>query len=355
LLDELNERGMPRRRDADPTVRVSYIDCRPLVQVYFDESSAGVVRAIVRQRGGAVRVADSIAGSRFAPTPELGKVLEFRFGDRWPHAKAVGVPGVVPDQERDKSLIGTHDMAMLGVEVTSRRPGGEKFNEVIWLPFTKYMGVEMSGDERAIREVTLPDGRPIRLAFGRVQHKLDGFTVQLVDFQMIAYDHRGSPRDYQSTIRVTPEGDANFDGFEHVASLNYPLTAPFMWSEGRSLISNVVGKALSGVNPNQFKFSQAGWDQRGWQQSQQQADQGQLKRPFARFTILGVGNNPGIHIIAAGAIMMAIGIPWAFYLKPYLVRREKKRIQDQIAAGTYVKPVSARKHESEFVSAGAAP
>jgi hypothetical protein len=36
--------------------------------------------------------------------------------------------------------------------------------------------------------------------------------------------------------------------------------------------------------------------------------------------------------------MMALGIPWAFYLKPYLVRLEKRRIQAQLAAGTYSRP-----------------
>jgi hypothetical protein len=35
---------------------------------------------------------------------------------------------------------------------------------------------------------------------------------------------------------------------------------------------------------------------------------------------------------------MALGIPWAFYLKPWLVRREKKRIQEQLARGEYVPP-----------------
>src|SRR4051812_5470832 len=107
------------------------------------------------------------------------------------------------------------------------------------------------------------------------------------------------------------------------------------------------------MNPNQFKFSQAGWDQQGWQQTQAQTDQGQLKRPFASFTILGVGNNPGIHMIAAGAVLMAIGIPWAFYVKPWLVRREKHRIQQQLAAGTYQKPQRVETLRVDRVPVGA--
>jgi hypothetical protein len=74
-------------------------------------------------------------------------------------------------------------------------------------------------------------------------------------------------------------------------------------------------------------------------------DAGQLQRPFASFTILHVGNNPGIHLVAAGGVMMGVGIPWAFYVKPWLVRREKKRIQEAVKAGTWKKP--GRKVESD--------
>jgi hypothetical protein len=66
-------------------------------------------------------------------------------------------------------------------------------------------------------------------------------------------------------------------------------------------------------------------------------------RPVSRWTILGVGNNPGIYVIATGAVMMGVGIPWAFYIKPLLVRREKKKIQERLArekaAGARGEPV----------------
>jgi hypothetical protein len=41
-----------------------------------------------------------------------------------------------------------------------------------------------------------------------------------------------------------------------------------------------------------------------------------------------VGNNPGIHVIALGSILMGMGIPWAFYVTPWLVQRERKRLQE---------------------------
>jgi len=343
MLDEKNERGMPKRRDADPAIRLSFIDAAPIVQVYFDEPSGdadgGRVRALVRRRGGDATVIDDVAAS--GGTVDLAPGVVLRLGERWANARSIERPEPVPAAQRDKSMVGTHEMAMLCVEVSHDLPGREGWKKLVWLPFTKYTDVGQDQE----RTVELPDGRRISLAFGRYQHRLPGFAVQLVDFKMIAYDNRGSPRDYQSVLRVTPIDDpamsggaTSFQAFEHVAKLNEPLTAPFHWSDRRSWLGNVFGRLASGLSADQFKFSQAGWDQTGWMRSQQETDRGLRPRPLASFTILGVGNNPGIHIIAGGAILMGLGIPWAFYVKPWLVRREKQRIQREVAAGTYRRP-----------------
>jgi len=356
MLDEQNASGMPKRRDADPAIRISYVDSSPLLQVYFDEPKAGVTRAIVRSRGGAVRVVDAVTADELALVPKL----TMKIGARWVNATAIQRPMPVPEAERDKSMIGTHDQGMLGVEVSSLAPdyaqgaSPRPWSTVVWLPFMKYVGTSQGAET----EVTLPDGRQIGLAFGRQQHRLPSFAVQLVDFKMISYDHRGAPRDYQSTLRVTSmedftgwgggaRGGARRDGtlgapafasFEHVTQLNAPLTAPFHWEDERPWVVNFFGRLKSGLSPFQFKFSQAGWDQQGWTSSQAQVDRGLAKQPSVGFTILGVGNSPGIHMIALGGTLMGVGIPWAFYVKPYLVRREKKKIQQQLAAGTYKKP-----------------
>ncbi|MEM9373242.1 MAG: hypothetical protein AAGA55_06325, partial [Planctomycetota bacterium] len=63
------------------------------------------------------------------------------------------------------------------------------------------------------------------------------------------------------------------------------------------------------------------------------------------FTILGVGNNPGIHVVAFGGILMGVGIPWAFYVKPWMIRREKQRLAVLAKAGK-LKPVGARSRHS---------
>jgi len=343
MLDETGPTGMPARRDADPSIRIALIEADHLI-VQIDEPSPGTTRAIVRQPGGAVRVVDRLeADGRLR---EVVPDIALRVGDRWEDAVEVDRPRPVAPAERDPKFLGTHDKAMLGVEVTVPRTASatgsarESWRRVVWLPFTRYVGVGM-GTERTVR---LPDGRPLTLAFGRLQHRLPGFELELVDFQMLAYDHRGAPRDYQSVVRVRPAGDdfapaADFEPFEHVTKLNEPLRAPFEWREDRAWPVNVARALAAGLNPRQFKFSQAGWDQEGWTRTQKLVDEGSLRRPAAAFTILGVGNNPGIHLIALGGVLMGIGMPWAFYVKPWLVRREKRRIQEALAAGTYRRPV----------------
>ena len=340
MVDAEAPGGRARRRPADPGIRIDYLDAS-IVQVYLDERPDGSVRVCVRAPDGTRRVVDRIEpGGTLeefltrrdpASDPKVDLVL----GERWEHAEPIERPSIVPEHERRNDEVGTHSRAMLAVEVSVR---GGSWRRVVWLEFNRYVHRPVGGETT---HVMLPDGRTVELAFGRLAHRLPGFMVQLVDFQAIKYEHRGAPRDYQSIVRVVPTADGpRFNAYEHITKLNAPLQAPFLWSESRNVAANTVGLVRSRFNPGQFKFSQSGWDQEGWDRTQAMADQGQLRRPFARFTILGVGNNPGIHVIALGGIMMSVGIPWAFYVKPWILRRRRARLQAEYARGPAVEQSS---------------
>ncbi len=328
ILDAVGEGGRPLRRTADPAILIDFIDASRL-QVYLDERDDGSLRALVRQMGGDLRVLNDVpANDRITDVVDR---VDLQVTTRWQHAERFERPRPVPPEQQQTNLIGSHQEAAVAVEV-SATVRGEQWVRTLWVPFSQYMGM---GPERE-RAVRLPDGRALKLAFGRRQHRFPDFHVQLVNFEMIAYDHRGAPRDYQSTLRVSPTtftGDSpSFNAYEHICKLNAPLRAPYHWDDSRTLVYNLSRRFFAGINPNQYKLSQSGWDQQGWNQSQELVDQGIIDKPLAQFTILGVGNNPGIHVVALGSILMGIGIPWAFYIKPYLVRREADRLRRKAAA-----------------------
>lgn len=336
--------GRPVRSDPDPSIRIAYIDASKL-QIYLDEqasesgpdSGQNTIRAIIRQPTGQVRTVDALDEGwllDLIPNAQRDR-LDLRLAQSWEHAQRFSRPVPVPFKDRDKSLVGSYNKALVGIEVSLPQSSTrEAWSQVYWIPFAQYAIIQT--DQRT--KVTLPDGRNLMLAFGRYQRQLPGFELALIDFEMIAYDHRGAPRDYQSVVRVMPNmfypgPMPEFESFEHVVKLNNPLRAPYHWDPDKSWLTNSITRLRAGMDPNQFKLSQSGWDRSGWMQSQQLVDQGQLDEPRANFTILGVGNNPGIHIIALGSIFMSIGIPWAFYFKPYLVKREKNRLAALHASG----------------------
>lgn len=342
----------PQRRPADPSIRIGYIDASK-VQVYILEDAAGRVSVLTRLPGASQPETTELSGSDAATI--LGGI-ELRITERWAHAERFDRPVITPENRRERDKIGTHEAAQLAVEVTSTRY--PQWRRIAWLPYTRFLDAQAA---TTARSVNLPDGSTVSLAFGRLWHEFPGFALRLDDFEMVEYDHRGAPRDYQSTITVAPmsaRADAapSFTPYTHTASLNAPLRAPFnIHDPSRGAIPSLFGRLLAGLNPGQFKLSQAGWDRATWEQTRTLADQGQLPRPIVSFTILHVGNNPGIHIIALGGIFMAVGIPWAFYLKPWLLRRAKRNIQKQLAAGTYTKPQRTSRPAPERQKALIAP
>lgn len=307
--------GRPDRRPADPNLDIALIDANSLhVFVRGDE-------AIVRAPGGAVSRFDELAMGDLIP---LAPKVSLRVTERWPHAERIVRPFIVPPTERQRDFIGTHDRAAIAVELA----GGGAWSQVVWLPFGRFMNVAM-GNERTIE---LPDGRTLRLAFSRAPRSLPGIGLQLVDFEMIPYPHSDIPRDYVSEVRVRDL--SREDSATHITRLNRPLIhrAPFHWDDERPMVANALTAAVQVIAPNRYKFSQAGWDAEGWRETAAQVETGELDRPRASFTILGVGNNPGIHIIAIGGVMICVGTPWAFYVKPWLLRRKRDQLKREHAA-----------------------
>ncbi len=352
--------GQPKRRGADARLRLTYIDATQ-VQVYLDERSVpaidrpadlagaatATVRAILRVPGRDPVVREGLrAGDRL----EIGPMAVVEVGPLLASARRVGVPRVVPTAERDRDNTGNHRRAVLAVElivtpkqaIKTNEPGAAAksaastsaalpWRQTVWLPFRQYYGLEPQ--EGAT--VRLPDGRQIELVFGRLWRELPGMTLQLAAFEMFPYPHSSQPRDFRSEliVRRTDARTGAISEQRASTSLNEPLLASaFEWREERNVIANSALWVAANLGPAQYKLSQSGWDPTGWNETKARVEAGELKRPSARFTILGVGNNPGISIIALGGILMGAGIPWAFYIKPWIVRRKRDKIIEELRA-----------------------
>ncbi|RMD66754.1 MAG: hypothetical protein D6824_00190 [Planctomycetota bacterium] len=303
--------GRPIRRDADPKLRMHRLDDTTL-RAYV-RLGQGVV---VRGAGAKPRVID---GAAVGDVVEIAPMVGLRLAAEYAHVEAVEEPAPVPPEQRRRDLVGTYAASLLAVELRT----ADGWSRRVWLPFSKYLGV---GGSPPVT-VTLPGGRSVSLLFGREMQSLPGVELQLVDFEMIPYPHSDVPRDFVSLVQVRDllRGVV----YRRTTRLNRPLKhAPPNALELRDgAVASLLGSLLGKIAPNTYKFSQAGWDAQGWRQSLQEVRQGLRDRPRAAFTILGVGNNPGIRIVALGALLFCLGVPWAFYVKPWLVRRKSKALR----------------------------
>ncbi|MGD9690569.1 MAG: hypothetical protein AB7K52_12590 [Phycisphaerales bacterium] len=345
LLDETTEGGMPKRRAAAGDLRITYIDAAlTSIVIAAGKDGVGPLRAITRLTGRNPTLIENIAEGQII---QLVPMLSARIGKRVAGAELIDAPWPVPESRRDRDMLRTRRASQLALEVsTVDREGRTNWSTVLWVQNNPWHPVET--DDSLFKSVPLPDGRTVQVAYGRRYQPFPGFQVALVDFEMTPYPHTMTPKDYRSDLRVTrlAPGEGGRLGAvseQRSTSMNNPLLlrVPFQPDPSRPAFANFASWIVSWIAPTQYKLSQNSWDAEGWNRSKSLADAGELPRPYARYTIIGVGNNPGIYIIATGAVMMAVGIPWAFYVKPWLLRREKTRLAALVAAGKLTAPSGA--------------
>lgn len=333
--DQTKSMGGASRRAADGELEIAFIDAS-ILQIYLDERADGTLRGLVRMPGGAATLTDAIGND---DTLEVTPGLKLKLAGRMDNAVSVEYPFNTMQSRRETRAIGNHQRAAVAVEVGAsiKKADGasEPWKTTLWVPFSQYARAQSNEGQRTVR---LPDGRSVNIVFSRVRHEFwPPMAIALERFEMTPYPHSQTPRDFSSDLVVMRRWSSRHEDVKRRTSLNEPLLerTPFQRRDDLPGLANMLGWLMSKVAPNQYKFSQAGWDQTGWTETVALVERGELKQPFARYTILGVGNNPGIYIIATGAVMMSVGIPWAFYIKPWIMRRRKKKIQDQLARGEY--------------------
>jgi hypothetical protein len=205
------------------------------------------------------------------------------------------VPAIVPRARRDRGAGVLFSMISLSL-------GSEHENSNIWLPYHQYVfdspQFAYSGRFRfSPTSITTDDGQHIELIFSRKRQALPSAVV-LEDFVLTSNiggftGQQASIRDWTSHIRFATD-----DG----------------WSEQQSVSTNQP------VEHDGLWFFQASWD------PPQQTSNG-----FA-YTGLGVGNRNGVRMMLASSTLAALGMCYAFYIKPIIRRNRIKRVHAQVRA-----------------------
>lgn len=319
--------GPPTRSAPDMAIDITYVDASMTsFTILQPDVSEGKIAVIRREPGGALHIDEAEISAFGGPGQTVvdvsggeadGVAVRLRLDDYWPSAQRVSRIMPVPWEAQRKDFRGNYMQGWIEVEVSRKGGDGTTWSMKQWLPFNQYLEPPFGG---LVKSFDVPGSGRISLMFGRLRHQLPVDEIALADFQMIPYPGTQTPRDYVSTLRVVTK-ETGPQGENHTTRLNNPYIhrVPFAASEERSMAGNAAAWVFSIFIPQQYKFSQAGWD------PQQQ-----------QFTILGVGNNPGIYLIATGGILMGLGIPVAFYVKPAILRYRSRKIQEELASKSAV-------------------
>jgi hypothetical protein len=205
-------------------------------------------------------------------------------------------PAIVPKRQRDPGL--SNQLSMIRVQV----PGAlESAADGAWLAYHHWpFESKVETLRRFIYQPTpveLKDGRTIQLMLSRTTHplpepvSLDGFSVA---------SHIGgftgdtsSVLNWTSNIRFGTGPDSTTAD----VSVNDPKQRDGFW------------------------FFQSQWDP-----PDRARFSGDVASMGLNYTVLGVGNRVGVWVQLAGGTLMTLGLLYAFYIKPVLIRRRQDAV-----------------------------
>jgi hypothetical protein len=144
----------------------------------------------------------------------------------------------------------------------------------------------------------LADGREMEVLFSRERHSLHA-EVALEEFVLTSHEggytgEQGSIRNYTSQIRFRDDPTQEWSDAVPV-SVNEPVEHNGLW------------------------YFQAQWDPP--EAPSRRSPNGSAG---LNYTVLGVGNREGVWIQLAGCVIAVLGMCYAFYVKPAIIRRRNE-------------------------------
>jgi hypothetical protein len=199
-------------------------------------------------------------------------------------------PALVPPLKQDPNAGEQRSMVKLSLQLGS-------WNDELWLPFHKY---PLPDPQYAVpgrfmynpSTITLPDGKRVEMILSRKRWPLPA-ALALEEFDLKTHvggfvpGNTTSVRDFVSVLRAYRDGKWS-EPFR--CSLNKPASDAGLY------------------------YFQAEWDP------------GEMA-----FTGLGIGNRLGVHAQLIGCGISVMGMIWVFYVKPYIKRRRRTAVWEEVA------------------------
>jgi hypothetical protein len=255
------------------------------------------------------RLLSAQLGERLALNDEVALTLKYLYKN----ARRERRPWIIPLAERDREV--RKSLSMVQVELSS---GDWRHTE--WLPYHHYVfpsAQYRSGFLRfAPTTVKMPNGRAIELLFSRRREPLPS-AVALHDFTLLT--HQGGLIGRNSNVR------------DYVSQLCFADNTGG-WSEPLQMSLNKPAERGG------FWFFQSFWDA---------PDQNSAGM---NYTGVGVGNRNGVYIQLLGTVIAVLGMIYAFYIKPIILRRHRDRVYSELGAREETVPAVAERREHAVVA-----
>ncbi len=229
-------------------------------------------------------------GVKVSTVPMTVTVLE-----RAARVVATPVPRIIPVERRERSISAMEAMqsSVIEMEVSGQwsvvsGQKGERWTKKVYVPFSQFaqIGEPPGGKQPAL--VDVPGVGRVGFILATTRRELPS-VVTLADFKAVKYaGAENSYENYVSTLAVKDKGTG----------------------EGRTLVAELNAPA----SDHGLYYFQSAWD-------------GEDAAPAERrFSVIGVGNRPGIDVMIVGAALMIAGIGYSFYVKPVLLKLKKESL-----------------------------
>lgn len=233
------------------------------------------------------------AGGPLAPPVQRDATPLVVSVERFDHLRAKRSVVDVPREQRDR------DAGQSGVfQVVTVRVRSGHWSKDVHVPFEQW-AADVAWESEPI---DIPGARaPLELRLGNTVRGIPA-RIKLDRFELVPYPGGDASlgsimRDFRSHLTITDREGRSSPG---VAQMNDPVY----------------------FDSGAWLFYQAQWDPDG-----------------QKFTVLGVGNRPGVFAMTLGCVMIGLGLIWAFYVKPAIIKRMKRQALEQ--AATHEKPAPA--------------